>query len=86
MEACELLDLGHKFDAVIVDEGQDFHELWWLSIDGLFRDLTEKRCFYVFYDPRQNLYVNRQHGAHCGPLRGAGRARAQGARGRAAGR
>ena len=59
MEACERLDLEHKFEAVVVDEGQDFRELWWVSIDGLFRDPAQKRCFYVFYDPRQNLYVNR---------------------------
>ena len=59
IQACELLGSEHKFDAVIVDEGQDFHDLWWVSIDGLFRDPARKPCFYVFYDPRQNLYVHR---------------------------
>ena len=57
IQACEVLGAEHKFDAVIVDEGQDFHDLSWVSIDGLFRDPARKRCFYVFYDPRQNLYV-----------------------------
>lgn len=59
MQACEALDADQKFDAVIVDEGQDFHDLWWVSIDQLFRDPGRKQCFYVFYDPRQNLYVRR---------------------------
>ncbi len=57
MEACERLGPEHKFEAVIVDEGQDFHELWWTSLDAIFRNPAEKAGFYVFYDPRQNLYV-----------------------------
>jgi superfamily I DNA and RNA helicase len=28
MQACDLLGPEHKFDAVIVDEGQDFHDLY----------------------------------------------------------
>lgn len=57
MQACERLGPEHKFDAVLVDEGQDFHELWWTSLDSVFRDPKNKGCYYVFYDPRQNLYV-----------------------------
>lgn len=58
MEATDVLDAEHKFDALIVDEGQDFHDLWWTSLDGLFRDSQNKACYYVFYDPNQNLYVD----------------------------
>ena len=54
-----LLSLGneHKFDALIVDEGQDFRDLWWDSLENVFRDPSDKECYYVFYDPKQNLYV-----------------------------
>ena len=42
-----------KFDAVIVDEGQDFHENYWTSVKELVRP---DGWFYIFYDPDQNLY------------------------------
>ena len=58
MQACDLLGPEHKFDAVIVDEGQDFQDLWWTSLDSIFRDPDNKGCYYVFYDPKQNLYVD----------------------------
>ena len=57
MRACDRLGPEHKFDAVVVDEGQDFHDLWWTSLDSVFRDPDNKACYYVFYDPNQNLYV-----------------------------
>ena len=57
MQACERLGPEHKFDAVVVDEGQDFHELWWTSLESVFRDPDDKGCYYVFFDPNQNLYV-----------------------------
>jgi len=59
MNACDLLSPEDKFDAVIVDEGQDFHELWWTALDGIFRHPEAKECFYVFHDPNQNLYVDK---------------------------
>ena len=58
MQACDLLGPEHKFDALVVDEGQDFHELWWTSLDAVFRDPNAKACYYVFYDPNQNLFVD----------------------------
>ena len=43
-----------RFDAIIVDEGQDFKENYWIALTGL---LNEKEgVFYVFYDDNQNLY------------------------------
>lgn len=57
MQASERLGPEHKFDAVVVDEGQDFHDLWWTSMDSVFRDSAKKVCYYVFYDPKQNLFV-----------------------------
>ena len=59
MQACDLLGPEHKFDAIVVDEGQDFFDLWWTSLDSLFRDPLNKVCYYVFYDPKQNLFVER---------------------------
>ena len=57
IEACSLLGDELKFDAVVVDEGQDFHDLWWTSLEDVFRNPSDKACYYVFFDPNQNLYV-----------------------------
>lgn len=59
-EAAELLweaidGLPDRYDAVVVDEGQDFHADWWDAIEALDAD-GEQGCLYVFYDPAQNLY------------------------------
>jgi hypothetical protein len=58
IEACSVLGDELKFDAVVVDEGQDFHDLWWTSLEDVFRNPSNKACYYVFFDPNQNLYVN----------------------------
>ena len=58
LEACVLLGPEHRFDTVVVDEGQDFHELWWTSLEAVFRCPLSDACYYVFYDPKQNLYVD----------------------------
>ena len=58
IEACDVLGPEHKFDTVVVDEGQDFHELWWTSLEAVFRSPGGDACYYVFYDPKQNLYVD----------------------------
>lgn len=59
IDACSLLQSEHKFDAIIVDEGQDFEDLWWTALDGVFRDEKNKSCYYVFYDPKQNIFVEK---------------------------
>ena len=46
-----------KFDAVIVDEGQDFLALWWDSLEKVFRPDNNDPYYYVFYDSRQNIYI-----------------------------
>lgn len=47
-------ETGPMFDAIVVDEGQDFKETYWIALAGL---LNEKEgIFYVFYDDNQNLY------------------------------
>ncbi len=42
-----------KYDAVIVDEGQDFSVEYWLNISEL---VVEDGYFYIFYDPSQNVF------------------------------
>ena len=43
------------FDAVVVDEGQDFRPDWWPAVEGLLREPGAGRLV-VFFDPNQNLY------------------------------
>jgi hypothetical protein len=47
--------LGPRYDAIVVDEGQDFREWWWPSLMALHRDPEHGRL-YVFMDDSQNLY------------------------------
>ncbi len=53
-EALERLP-DERFDAVIVDEGQDFKELWWVPVEKLLCD-PAKSLLWVFYDPNQDIY------------------------------
>jgi hypothetical protein len=43
----------NRYDALIVDEGQDFRADYWISISCLLRD---NGYFYIFYDPDQNVF------------------------------
>lgn len=47
--------LPDRYDAIIVDEGQDFNADWWEPIE-LLNMSGETGFFYIFYDPVQNLY------------------------------
>lgn len=57
INACELPDTP-KFDAIVVDEGQDFEEFWWYALEKASQ--STEMPFYIFYDPAQNLYINNQ--------------------------
>jgi hypothetical protein len=46
-----------RFDAVVVDEGQDFQPDWWIALE-MINSSGESGPFYVFFDPAQNLFVN----------------------------
>lgn len=48
-------ELGPQYDAIIVDEGQDFRDEWWENLFFLLRD-QRQGIFYVFYDSNQNIY------------------------------
>ena len=52
LQAVEEKKLG-PFDAVIVDEGQDFASSWW---DVLEEMLAEDGRMLVFYDPSQRIF------------------------------
>lgn len=41
------------YNAVIVDEGQDFSPLMWEAVTALVPDAAD---FIIFYDPRQNIF------------------------------
>ena len=43
------------FDAVVVDDGQDFRLDWWPAVEGLLREPGTSRLA-VFFDPNQNIY------------------------------
>lgn len=43
----------NKFDAIIVDEGQDFKEHWYLCLEEM---LKQDGHFYIFADRNQNLF------------------------------
>lgn len=47
--------LSNRYDAIIVDEGQDFREEWWIPILALLSDAANG-ILYIFYDDNQKLY------------------------------
>ena len=48
-------DGNHKYDAIVVDEAQDFLDDWWSYLELAFRD-TGNEVFCVFADSNQNIY------------------------------
>ena len=53
LDYCLNLAESEKYDAVIVDEGQDFRGQWFIILEAMLR---AEGCFYVFADPRQDLF------------------------------
>jgi hypothetical protein len=50
-----LLPIEDKFDAIIVDEGQDFTEAYFLCLEEMMKPDGE---YYIFADPNQNLFTD----------------------------
>ena len=46
---------GQRFDSVIVDEGQDFADLWWAPIMGALKD-QETGGLFVYSDENQRIF------------------------------
>ncbi len=44
-----------KFDAIVVDEAQDFKTHWWVAIDSLLREGASSRL-HAFFDTNQMVY------------------------------
>lgn len=57
MDAIE--NLGTQYDAIVVDEGQDFRDNWWIPLQCLLHD-PDQGILYVFFDDNQNLYRTAQ--------------------------
>jgi len=47
--------LGITFDAIVVDEGQDFRPNWWTALQLLLAN-PDEGAMYVFADAQQDLY------------------------------
>jgi hypothetical protein len=54
-KAVDLLPPNALYDAIVVDEGQDFRAAWWVALELCLRDATSGE-FYVFYDDNQRVY------------------------------
>lgn len=52
-EYFDSLEEEQKFDVVIIDEGQDFQELWILCLETMLKKDGE---LYAFADPNQNIF------------------------------
>lgn len=48
--------LPDRFDAIVVDEGQDFQGEWWVPLGALLNHPED--VWYVFYDGQQNIYTD----------------------------
>ncbi len=44
------------YDAIVVDEGQDFEDTWWIGLMDTLRD-TDTGVFYVFFDDNQRIFT-----------------------------
>lgn len=47
-----------SFDAIVVDEGQDFQDTWWAVLEACLSE-GKAGIFYVFYDDNQRVYRDR---------------------------
>lgn len=49
------LETSLTYDAVFIDEAQDFKTDWWDAIESLLKD-TKTSTFHLFFDSNQNIY------------------------------
>jgi superfamily I DNA/RNA helicase len=47
---------NNLFDAILIDEGQDFDDTWWVVLQDFLKDEKEG-VFYIFFDENQRLYL-----------------------------
>lgn len=55
--ACQALERlpNRRWTSLVVDEGQDFREAWWVVVLSLLQN-EDQDPIAIFYDPQQNLY------------------------------
>ncbi|UXA18814.1 NERD domain-containing protein [Mycobacterium sp. SMC-4] len=54
-ELAAQLETGHRFDAIVVDEAQDFADAWWDPLLAALKD-EETSALYVFTDEGQRVF------------------------------
>jgi hypothetical protein len=59
-------DPSLKFDAIVVDEGQDFEDSWFETLKNCLKD-PEAGHFYIFYDDNQRIYKRTGQGISAFP-------------------
>lgn len=62
-----LAETEQRFDAVLVDEGQDFVSSWWIPIQEALADPVNG-TFYIFFDDNQSIYTTNQELPFSTPL------------------
>lgn len=67
LSALDALSHLHPYDAIIVDEAQDFREEWWLLVDAAIAG-SAHRILYIFYDNAQTLLKRDERFPIRGPL------------------
>lgn len=58
-KAAETVAAEHGYDAIVVDEGQDFADFWWMALEKLYRDPDGPQLMTVFLDPKQCIYLEK---------------------------
>ncbi|WP_417849367.1 NERD domain-containing protein [Thalassoglobus sp.] len=54
--AVVLMDDDFQYDAIVLDEGQDFHTSWWDCLNYCLLKNEDNGVFYAFCDPDQSLW------------------------------
>ena len=62
-----LQEIEQRYDAMIVDEGQDIKPTWWIPLQELLRD-PNQGIFYIFYDDNQSIYNKELNFPFSGPI------------------
>jgi hypothetical protein len=61
----------YTYDAVLIDEGQDFHKNWCDTLKFIF-DKYRSRVVYIFYDDNQTIFTGQKNLPITGLISGSG--------------
>jgi hypothetical protein len=48
--------LPDRYNAIVCDDGQDFSEDSWVSLELMLSEYKDSECLYIFYDDNKRLY------------------------------